>query len=454
MKLQVENTSMSEYLRNSVASAGDLDPDFNGGGIVSFKFTEDGQVLDGVVFDVVVGADKRIYISGTTLDEYTITALEEDGSIVRSFGREGTVFASFSGQPDRSEGGVISITENRVFILGVFRVDMAGGSRLCPAIACHDLNGDLDSAYGINGYCIVNPVFSDAHPEFLVRGIRPNWVRFGNKVYVAGFRVVRGQFTEMVVSCVDASGQIDTEFGVAGTAIVQHARGPQFESITATQDGIYLAGGFSTNAVGFSTFCRLTYAGELDRSFGVEGFVTFETPFSFVYDLAVQKEQKLLGVGRHVADEQEGDVFIRYQGALVGFERDGRFDAEFNGGEPLYSSLNYVTAWTHGAVLQDGKIVAFGVHNDPREKVSTGATEDMYISHQPETLASGRLVVARFLRDGSFDTAFGREKQGWVTFNLGVRDVVYGMTVQPDNKIVLVGNTVEDSGYVVIRFKG
>lgn len=445
---------MDDSFKEFVGAAGDLDPEFNGGGILRFNYTEEDQVRLGGLYDVVVGGDERIYMAGSVVGfEYAITVLNSDGSFAVDFGREGTLFGRFPGVAGSSFGDRIALENDHVLLLGSVEVEKSGREVRCPSVVRYDLSGNLDADYGTGGYCIINPDFHDGSDEFLPLEFSANWTSYDNKRYVSAFRVA-GEGTEMVVTCLDADGHIVTAFGNEGIARIKHPRGPQLREILVKDDGVYLAGSFSRGGVGYLTFCRLTFSGELDETFGESGFTTIESPNSDIFSLVQQKNNKILGVGRSVKEEEEGDIFIRYVGALVSLDGEGGIDREFNGGKPLYTELSYSTVWGLGAVQSDGKIITFGMFSDPRDSrfVRGGFAPVLHRHADSQALSQRRLVLARFLEDGSFDTSFGRVKPGWIEFNLSENSNLNAMAAQPDNKAILVGTLERD--FIVLRFKG
>jgi uncharacterized delta-60 repeat protein len=438
---------------NETAAAGDLDPSFNGSGVLWFRFYKNEPNL---ASDVVVGKDERIYIGGTVIGRFAIAVLNKDGSFSNDFNGNGMLIDSFH-KTERSRGWRIALEEEKVLMLGTTEVPMAGGIRICPAIARYHPDGVLDTTFGNTGYKVVNPEFEDGDVKFLMPNWQVNWSIHNKKIYVAAFRVRPGVESSMVVTCLDSEGHIDTEFGNAGTIVVKHSRVPQLEHIRATEEGIYLGGHMAYGAVGGRAFCRISLTGKLDTTYGTEGFIIDDTPFSGVNALPQQESPKLLGIGRNTRQE-EGDQFIRYQGALVSLEPGGSPDKEFNNGEPVFTEIDYATSWLFGAVQEDGRIVTLGETGDPSSLSPRNGSEKPALWDDPDrrnesALSNYRMAVGRYLKNGDLDTSFGKDERGWITFNINDKAQSYGIAVQPDNGILIVGNTGDYSVFVV-RFKG
>jgi uncharacterized delta-60 repeat protein len=437
---------------SDLISPGDLDESFNGGSVLTFRFYEREF---GTAFDVAIGPDQRIYIAGTVVGRFAIVVLNPDGSFAEDFAVNGILLDSFFGA-ERSTGYRIAVDDDRVRILGTTQVLKEGVIRYCPAIASYRLNGLRDTAYGSDGYQVIDPDFEDGDPRFMMAKWAPNWSVDNGKTYVAAFRLANGLST--VLTCLDRNGQFDTQFGVVGTGTVSvtHPRGAQLECVRATSEGIYLAGSVD-GANGVGAVCRVSLRGEVDSSYGKVGFTVFEGLYSEVKSLPGTGNPRLLTVGRHARIES-GEVFIRHRGALRSFDVDGSPDKKFNNGDPVFTEINYSTGWIHGAVQGDGRILVLGHASDPRPSEVRRSRDVLTPARYNEmsenmALPSPSFVLCRFLSDGALDSSFGREHKGWITFNINDGAYTEGMAVQADNAVVVVGDTGDGRVYAV-RFKG
>lgn len=431
--------------------AGDLDESFNKGSVLTFRFYEREQNF---AYDAVVGVDERIYIAGSVIGRFAIAVLNKDGTFANDFNGNGKLLDSFHGD-ERSTGYRIKLVDGKIRLLGETDVPMEAGVRRCPAIASYHLNGQLDTAFGDGGYKVINPDF-EAGVGFIQHYQDLHWSTHGNKTYVAAFRPFD---LSVVVTCLTIHGQVDPLFGIGGVAIIKHSRSAQLARIRATDEGIYLAG--STGGDEHRAFCKLDLAGALDLSFGTNGFVHDETPYSGVKALPQHSSATLLGVGRNTnGSDEEG--YIRYQGALVSLDQFGNPDKNFNDGAPVFTEIDFSTVWITGAVQEDGAIVTLGSTGDPRPSAPRIATEQpelKYVDHnkhdraQVRGLESYRITLARFLREGAIDTSFGRDHRGWITFSINQGAEAMGIAVQSDHAIVVVGFTGDYSVFVC-RFNG
>lgn len=444
---------MNKQLDTLRKVAGDLDQSFNKGSVLTFRFYEREMNF---AYDAVVGVDERIYIAGSVIGRFAIAVLNQDGTFANEFNGNGKLLDSFHGD-ERSTGYRIKLVDGKIRLLGETDVSMEAGVRRCPAIASYHLNGQLDTAFGDGGYKVINPDF-EAGVEFIHHYNDLHWSTHGDKTYVAAFRPYD---LSVVVTCLNIHGQVDPLFGVGGVATIKHPRTAQMALIRATDEGIYLAGSFSMGGVDRRAFCKLDLEGEMDLSFGTDGFVHDETPYSGVSALPQHSSATLLGVGRNTnGSDEEG--YIRYQGALVSLDQFGNPDKNFNDGAPVFTEIDFSTVWMTGAVQEDGAIVALGSTGDPRPSAPRTAPEQpelKYVDHnkhdraQERGLESYRFTVARFLREGAIDTSFGRDHRGWITFNINQGAEPMGIAVQSDHAIIVVGFTGDYSVFVC-RFNG
>ncbi len=165
--------------------------------------------------------------------------------------------------------------------------------------------------------------------------------------------------------------------------------------------------------------------GQLDPTFGSMGLVTtdfFQTN-SVAHAIAIQADGKIVAGG--LGGYTSGFALARYNanGSLdttFGSNGDGLVTFDFGG----YSSeLDGV------AIQGDGKIVV------------AGWATTSYFDTQP------KVVVARLNPNGSLDTSFGSQGKRIIVIG-GVDDEAHALAIQPDGKIVLVGQATSSSGSI------
>lgn len=190
-----------------------------------------------------------------------------DGTIDTSFGMAGEVtIPTLGGMLFK----VVLDSGNNIFVVG------ANG------IAKYDTTGQPVSAFGNNGIIksanYINPFFHIYSLEFTLN----------NKIIVAGVRenTSSPQHFDMAVYGYNQNGSIDTSFGTNGVAIAEFGTyvSKPFDMIQQTDGKILLAGfvedenNWENHRLGALT--RLNANGTIDSSFGSNGWVVYNSPYS------------------------------------------------------------------------------------------------------------------------------------------------------------------------------
>jgi uncharacterized delta-60 repeat protein len=158
----------------------------------------------------------------------------------------------------------------------------------------------------------------------------------------------------------------------------------------------------------------LAQAGTLDTTFSGDGkVVTNFTPRGdFIWATALQADGKIVAAGAAGVGNGGAGTF-----ALARYDTDGTLDSGFGGDGRVVTQMTLKTDVVQAVAIQaDQKIVAAG---------RVGGS-------------GGRYGLARYNPDGTLDTSFGGD--GKVITNLTTRwDHAWGVAIQPDGKIVVVG---------------
>jgi len=179
-------------------------------------------------------------------------------------------------------------------------------------------------------------------------------------------------------------GDLDPSFGNVGRAFpLPDLDGPAWSVQALDDDDFFLGGGYfydsyyyhDTYALGFTK--RITTGGEVDATYA--GVKLTDTE---VMDVVVQPDGKVVGVGRKVDDSGTRLAVFR-------LDPGGALDAGFgNGGiAVLGTGEDASLAGTSVVLDSDGRIVVAGYRGE----------------------WDGELIVARFLADGTVDTAFATQ---------------------------------------------
>lgn len=164
--------------------------------------------------------------------------------------------------------------------------------------------------------------------------------------------------------------------------------------------------------------------GEPDTTFGANGVAVaeFGHPNTFLYDLTVQMDGKIVAVG---------EVFngANYDVAIARFDRDGRLDKSFG------ANGRVVTAWGPGS----DHAAAVAIQTDGRIVVAGSAANQFWID----------FALARYYPDGSLDETFGGD--GVVTTATGsFYSTIRALAIQFDGKIIVAGEAFGDDRDIAV----
>lgn len=193
--------------------------------------------------------------------------------------------------------------------------------------------------------------------------------------------------------------------------------------------GRIVLGGFVTdNGTRFGALVRLLEDGGLDYQFGDQGVVLFssegdETDF---FDISIGSDERITAAGSTGSDADILPLFVR-------FNEDGSVDDTYaTDGAQVLSELKGAI---HGmAVYGDDSVAGGGYALDEQDEK--------------------QLLLIRMKTDGSLDESFGDQGQ-LVVNDVNNRIIVHDVGLLPDNRIVAVGEMVDDedrSSIMISRF--
>jgi uncharacterized delta-60 repeat protein len=267
-------------------------------------------------------------------------------------------------------------------------------------------------------------------------------------------------------------------------------------SVLVQPDGKILIGGISIVGTSRFSLLRLRSDGSIDNLFGNNGAVTVSildlnapgsgNTHNILKDLAIQSDGKIIATGyiEQTSNNSKNDL------ALIRLNSDGKIDTDFGDNGRLTTGIGALADWGWSSALQsDEKIIIAGWSNngtandfsavritqsgtldlsfdgDGKRLIDLGASDDY--GHVVKLQDDGKIIIAgtkfsnsgnslavtRINQDGSLDTLFGI---GGIAATSVSGGHGYGMTIQPDGKIVVVGNTfsnaIDSTDFSVVRF--
>jgi uncharacterized delta-60 repeat protein len=479
-KRAADGTAISHFALARYHSDGRLDLGFGAGGKVVTDFGDDqssGATVLALQADGKIVAAGGVSTGGT--GDFALVRYHADGSLDLTFGVGGKVTTDFGG--DDSVSAIAAQPDGKILVagrtgipFGIYHFVMV---RYAP-------DGRLDPAFGTGGKVTTNLGGNDFTA---VLALQPD-----------GQIMVAVSSNDFILARYTSSGGLDPTFGTGGKVTTDFGGYDSAAAVALQEDGkILVAGTTSTFTFehSFQAFALARYHpdGHLDPAFGPGGKVTTS------FDDFVE--------GRAVAVLPDGRIIVAggpnpfssslHNFALARYNPNGGLDLTFRGMGRVTTDFGGDDSATAVAIQPDGKIVVAGetgdlvggrdvsafalsrYHSDGRldlafgsgGKVITGFGGYGYdfafplaLSLQPDgkiILAggvsvagdAGAFALARYRADGGLDLAFGTG--GKVVTNFGETGYIAGLTVQPDGRIVVAGNSFgsDRSNFTVVRYR-
>jgi uncharacterized delta-60 repeat protein len=400
--------------QRAAAQAGQLDPTFGNGGIVTTDFgIQTGSSNVASANAAVIQPNGQIVVAGgipssTGFPIPAVARYNTNGSLDTSFGTSGIVSTSsiedvpFTAITLQSDGKIVAV-----------------GGGFDAYVVRYTSGGVLDSSFGTGGIVALN--FNNG-PSAAGVVEQPN-----GDILVANGSLIR----------LLSNGQLDTSFGSGGTA---RTAGYPASALALLPSGEILVGSSALGTSGFIS--RYESNGSLDTSFGIGGLLA--TPGTAT-SLALLSTGEFLA-GGSLTNNTTGIGGIASSGFAVSrYLGVGVTDASFgtNGG-----------AYTVFPAYQS--IATSGLAVDPSSNIVMLGTA----SRSPLTA----FALARYTPTGQLDTTFGNNGTVITAFGSGVQAPsvsANGLTIQSDSKIVAVGGYSVfvphhgfDTAFKVLRYLG
>ncbi len=411
------------------AADGDLDPTFNGTGIVttnnaSFEIANDLAIQpDGKI--VVAGrAGTSSFFDGTLLD-FQIARYNPDGSLDTTFGTGGIVTTDIE-ELDTLEAVALQ-ADGRIVVTGATRPI---GSAHELTIVRYNADGSLDPTFGSGGIVTAGS-FGIVPAEDLV--IQPD----GRIVVAGGFYDAGTEQYGFALYRFDTNGAFDATFGSGGIATVPFTSpvgGHVAYGVALQADGRIVVAGPGINGSFDTDFtvARYNTDGSLDTTFGSGGYAFTDVSGTGEDDVArglvIQPDGKIVVAG-YPTESGEGAAF-----GVTRYNADGSADTTFGAG---------------------GVVVTTIAGDTEAEGVALGAGGTIVVAGR----ALAILRVARYDSSGSLDPTFAGS--GIVTTPVGSDSAAFAVAVQSDGRIVAAGVGNRNllfpdfvSDFAVVRYEG
>jgi uncharacterized delta-60 repeat protein len=407
-----------------VLTAGFLDPTFNGNGLVTTPIAPPNSVTANAVAIYPSGTANagKIVAVGQGADskgnpDFGLVRYLPNGSLDSTFGNGGIVNQPLTGN-DWATG--VALVGDKILASGWG----VKGGRSAFELARFNADGSLDQSFGTGGWVQTSVGHYDAHSNAMA-------VQADGKIVLAGTADVpvnHNDILEFAVARYNPNGTLDTTFGNNGEMIIDVGesldRYPGGSSLVLSGDKIDLASiGYSS---GNDYVVQLTFAGQLDKSFGTGGIVT-------------------LGQGGFPSLTAQGDGKL----VVASNFRGNHVTRLLTNGLP---DTGFATGGTATVSWLSAQNLSTAVQVDPLGRFVIGCLTNSTPSW---------FDVIRLTPTGALDSIFGSggvgtsENLASVSGNPGTLNLegTVAMALQPDGKTVLVG-TNQYGTFATARFTG
>lgn len=354
-----------------------------------------------------------------------------------------------------------------------------------PSLTPETIPSIPSADFGINGLITKNIsqyVNGDAYEQGFAGALQSD-----GKLIIGGSSDITGYSTPSFIAArINIDGTVDTSFASDGFFTRHHSSG-SYDSITTIKvqaDGKILLGGY-TSSSGLRSFLllRLNSNGSLDSNFGAGTGVVTAARSGYVctpHEIILQPDGKILLIGQSFSAGTNDVLMFR-------FNTDGSLDASFGSGGMVITDKGINDVALGAALQADGKILVTGYSsfsgtndfflfryesdgdldptfgtggmsltdiagssNDLGHKVALQSDGKIVVVGLSWIAAQNRLIVVRYLSDGSIDTSYGSSGK---TQTAGSYGSELSLDIQPDDQ-ALVGTTIStgNSNFIALRY--
>lgn len=422
-------------------SAGDLDPGFGVGGLVTTDFP--GTTRDSIYSHAIaVQADGKSVVVGTStgssferLNDFRVTRFNTNGTLDTTFGVSGQVSIDFGGRDDDATSVAIT-PDGRIVVAG--KSGISSADELAFAFVRLNVDGSLDSTFDNDGRQLLRFPGVNAGADNVA-------VAADGSVAAAGRITDFSQqpYFRLGVARLRPDGSPDLAFGggTVQTAVARERTDSQ--SIRFDANGRIVVAAYALEQSGFfpqsrSLLLRYKPDGSLDPQFGTGGI--FSQPAAanvsgpFFTDFSIDHQGRIVVAGYAPAKAGTRDTDFWVARLLA----DGSFDPSF--GDDGSVTLAYQIDSLGSAGSND---VATAVFCRPDDSIVVVGTTQGGRNELPRLTAVAHISTA-----GQLDSSFG--DFGWAVG--GSQNGVIGADLAPDGKAtLLVGGVGSDTFNIILE---
>lgn len=301
----------------------------------------------------------------------------------------------------------------------------------------YNRDGTHDNSFGVNGIVTTDLLNTDDDANSVV-------IQDDGKILVAGRRDSVGISYGFVVVRYNDNGTIDSSFGNNGLITMGVQKVSQYYKACIglqTDEKIIVGYTKKNNSKSNIHVQRFNKDGSPDSLFGKSGKAIIDIcQFDVAKDLKIQKDDKIVIVGySDYGTDSSRNI------SLSRLKADGSLDDDFGKKGLMITDISNFEDRANAIALQpDGKIVIAGY---------AGSSSSIW---------NNDFITVRYLNDGTIDKTYshnGRTKTNILSDNFygPSNDYAKALAIQPDGKIIVVGDNSDYDGYnmmSMVRYNG
>lgn len=406
------------------ATAGDLDPTFDGDGVVTTGRA--GRDVGRAVLAQSVAGGERLVVAGKAprgnATAFFMARFDHDGALDWSFGgAAGMGYVETSlGAATSDEGKSLAIMPDGDLVLAGISTD-SGNGRF--AAARYDANGMPDAGFGQQGAAAID--FGSGNDEGKALAVHPCAAPLAPCLVIVGKAETPDGTGDIALVQLDAAGATAATFGKVATDL--GGNDDEANDVVALADGALIVVGF-TGAAGHHDLIVLRYtpAGQLDTGFGVPDAGGRRPGYTVT---SVGDDDRAFAV----AVDPTGGVVVAGRTATAG-ARDGEVIVA------RYDALG-VPDRAFGDRGDGVRVIGRPSSDDTGTAIAVDAAGRVVVAGRSTAAGGGgsAFTVTRLTATGADDPSFDPSRWDGAGSSGDDDDGAYGMALQADGGIVLTG---------------
>lgn len=419
-------------LQLTLFAQGNLDVNFGNNGLVTTQIGNS----ESKSFDVKLQSDGKIVIAGYTYSnitgyDFVCARYNVNGQLDNTFGDNGITTIDLQGGSDDKAKSLEIDLDNKIVIVG----SSDNGSLQGGALVRLNEDGSLDSSFGNNGITIHEQQTSTWDYAIEYNVVRIHYA--SGKIVTGGTKYFTGQRSFIIISKFNDNGTMDSSFGDDGNAEytgipINEVNGVEWvlEDLKLKPNGKITAVGW-INEVGDGNLldgdhymCRFNSNGTIDNTFDTDGqdYSVVTTGDDESHSMYLNPDDSFLVVGSTKWTANDHRTYF----------------AKVNSSGSSFSNYGWIQ------LSESSKDIGYSLDKDSEGRYLIGGSTSI------DDISSFFLV--RINSDNSIDDSFGENGLITTSFGANTFSKAFGMVIQPDNKIILVGYS--DNKIALARYNG